>query len=180
MELEALCQKIDEFYQSMSAEFGAAQKASGLACPPECGQCCTVPTVEASELEMLPMALELWKQGRAESLLSELATRDLSTCVMFAGRCTMYAQRPSVCRMFGVAARLRKDNDRELSLCRELRTLYSQEVDKIDLSQIPDMSEWSFRSLQIHPDFLRERRPISMALSDALEKVLFYKSFARS
>ncbi len=180
MELEVLCQQIDEFYQSMSAEFGAAQKASGLNCPPDCGQCCTVPTVEASEMEMLPMALELWKQGRAETTLNEMANRDLSTCVMFAGRCTMYAQRPSVCRMFGVASRLRKDSERELSLCRELRTLHEQKIAIIVIDQLPDMSEWSFRSLQIHPDFLRERRPISMALSDALEKVLFYKSLTQS
>lgn len=180
MNLEVLCQQIDELYQNMSAEFGAAQKASGLNCPPDCGQCCTVPTVEASAMEMLPMALELWKQGRAETLLDEMSQRDLSTCVMFAGRCTMYAQRPSVCRMFAVASRLNKDAERELSLCRELRSLYAQKIDLIDKAQLPDMSEWSFRSLQIHPEFLRERRPISMALCVALEKVLFYKTLSQS
>jgi uncharacterized protein len=180
MNLEELCQKIDEYYRGLSAEFGAAQKATGLNCPPDCGKCCSVPTVEASEMEMLPMALELWKQGRAETILDEMAKRDVSTCVMFAGRCTMYQQRPSVCRMFGVGLRVRKDDELELSICRELRLIYSEKAEEIDKKLIPNMSEWSFQAMSIDPHFLRERRPISMALRDALEKVLFYKTLSQS
>lgn len=139
-------------------------------------------------MEMLPMALELYQQGLAEEMLAELSTHDLSTCVLLErftpdgarGRCRMYAQRPSVCRMFGLGAVLRKDDERELSLCREFRALFPAEVTKLDKTQIPLMSEWGLRGLQIHPDFLRERRPISMALSNALEKVLFYKSLTQS
>lgn len=188
MNLEVLCQNIEALYQDMSFVFGSAQKSAGLHCPTDCGKCCTTPTIEASVMEMLPMALALFQQGRAEAMLDELATRDLTTCALlerftpdgFRGRCRMYESRPSVCRMFGLGAALRKDDERELSLCRELRSLFPQEVARIEKNQVPLMSDWGLRGLQIHPDFLRERRPISMALSDALEKVLFYKSLAQS
>jgi Fe-S-cluster containining protein len=188
MKLEDLCQHISEHYRLMSEAFGSAQTSAGLRCPTDCGKCCTTPTIEASVMEMLPMALELFHQGEAEEMLTELGTRDLSTCVLLErftadgarGWCRMYAQRPSVCRMFGVGAVLRKDDERELSLCRELRTLFTSEVARIDKAQMPLMSEWGLRGLQIHPDFLRERRPISIALCMALEKVLFHKSLSRS
>jgi len=82
--------------------------------------------------------------------------------------------------MFGLAAVQKKDESRELSLCRELRTLFPREVAAIPVEETPLMSEWGLKALQLHPEFLREKQPISRALGHALEKLLLYKSFTQS
>jgi Fe-S-cluster containining protein len=103
------------------------QHASGLACPPGCGRCCLSPDVEASEVELRPLARELWERGEAERWLAVLAERaGDARCVLYEpdpadparGRCAHYALRPSVCRLFGFASRRDKRGRLELAACK--------------------------------------------------------------
>ena len=41
----------------LDAKTAAVAKASGFACPPSCGKCCTAPFIEASQSECEPLAL---------------------------------------------------------------------------------------------------------------------------
>ena len=47
-----------------------------LFCRSGCGQCCLHPGIEASVLEMLPLALHLYDTGLAESTLDALQQHD--------------------------------------------------------------------------------------------------------
>jgi Fe-S-cluster containining protein len=188
MDLESLAQVIQSQYELMAQRFAEAQKATGLSCPSGCGQCCSVPTIEASVLEMLPMAMELYRQGRALEMYEDLKREAPLTCVMYqatsadkkSGQCLMYQQRPSVCRMFGVASRSGKNpGERQLSICQTLKTLHPA-WPKIDPFDLPLMSEAYSQLAQLHPEFTQDRGPISLTLSKALEKVLLYQGLKNS
>lgn len=176
-----------DLYTQMSSAFADTQKRSGLHCPPGCGYCCKTPTVEATTLEMIPMALELYAQGRAEAVYELIESQKPASCVMYEdhggkkGKCTQYATRPSLCRLFGVAGYYTKSHSKELSICHELKDTYPDYA-QINIEELNPamMSDWSTRLLGIHPELLQDRKPISFALSEALEKVMLYGRLSES
>lgn len=180
MDLDTLGLELQDAYDRLGAQFSEGQRQSGLLCPSDCGQCCRVPTVEASPLELLPMALELVRLGQAQAMLERLIEERPVLCPVFEshspdgmkGRCSLYQQRPTVCRLFGVAARPGKHGGKELSICRELKTLYPTQWEKVDSAAIPLMTQASWQLSTLHPDLLSERRPISISLRKILEIVL--------
>ncbi len=185
---QAFLKDLSDLYQRMSEAFSAGQKTSGLACPSGCGQCCLTPTVEASVLEMLPMAIEFDRQGKAEEMLEKLQQETPSTCVVYQGdqlrgQCSMYEQRPSVCRMFAVAGAKKKDGSPTLSLCKILKAQYperSQELLSAPPQDIPQLGVWEMHLMTLHPELTRERHSISFALRKALEKVLLVRYYSNS
>ena len=62
---------LTQLYQDVNAQIASLQAATGLQCPPGCGQCCENPEVESSPLEMVPMALELIRRGDAAAWLEQ-------------------------------------------------------------------------------------------------------------
>lgn len=79
MDLDAICADILKHYHAVDSATSAFGKRAGLSCPPGCGQCCETPDIQATELEMLPMARSITQTGKTETL------GDLSrgTCVFF-------------------------------------------------------------------------------------------------
>ena len=76
-------------YQLLSQEFGSYQKTSGLNCVEGCGACCNNPQVEASVLEMLPLALHLFDTGQAEAYLQQMHDSGGFACHLFLFRCAL-------------------------------------------------------------------------------------------
>jgi len=102
--------------------------ATGIGCPPGCGQCCLSPNVETTVAELLPLAEHVVQTGRADEILDRIdtaAAAEDTRCVLFdadsdnptRGRCSMYAHRPSLCRLFGFAGRRDADDRPEFSPC---------------------------------------------------------------
>ncbi len=119
---------------------------TGLRCPLGCGICCDSTRVEASVLECLPLAWEIFRRRKEEriSLAVEDNQREAdSRCVLFCsdegaaglGRCSYYPFRPLVCRLFGYAARRDKTGRPELRLCKVMR---EQSSENSILSNLPD------------------------------------------
>lgn len=188
MSLADTVREISAFYQQLGDEFSQGQARSGLNCLSGCGECCTTPEIEASLWEMLPMAWALVEAGRGEEVAEELSARENSLCWAYQsesadhskGRCVQYADRPTICREFGVAGLRDKNNQIRLSVCKPIRSAFPQEVLRAEMSvnewSPPLMNEWSLRLTQLHPDILHARQPINHALLEALHKLLLYKT----
>jgi len=164
---------------------------SGLVCPPGCGACCRNPRVSTTTLEMLPVAVALLERGEAETVLDALeAPGDRlplterptviseQVCALFdaaSGRCTQYATRPLVCRLFGSGARKNAEGRREFLGCRILReqqaTIFSPAFDEA-LEHAPLAGEMLDALVGIDPRRAVEEQPINVALRNALERVL--------
>lgn len=194
---------MDDRVPRVVAEFRAVDRAievfvatSQLACPPGCGACCNSPEVEASTIELLPMAEALVAEGLADVALAALddaLSRGLrgaapgepapSRCVMFRpdlsdparGRCGAYTVRPLVCRLFGFGTRGTRTGRTELVACRVMRSfdpvrMQHVEGDSAALALAPVMADHA-QALGVEGEVSR-LRPINHALRDALERVV--------
>ena len=121
-------------FARIDAKIDRTVRATGIGCPPGCGKCCTSPTVDSSEAELLPLALELIRQGKAESVLERLAAAKQNgdpTCVLFQrtvpdgslGRCGMYEHRPGLCRLYGFSGARYETGEREWRPCSHMRAM---------------------------------------------------------
>jgi uncharacterized protein len=182
-----LSQEILKIYEESSKTFSDFQQLSKLTCLTGCGACCLSPTVEATPLEMLPLALHLWQIGKLDEYLDILKASEQKSCVLYQpsldnpekGRCQYYQYRPSVCRSFGAAAYRDKLGSKTLSLCKKIK------ADKQDnlphalslLENAPIIGTFASRIRFLDPQLSKEVLPINQALKVMLEKVSFYAQY---
>jgi len=58
--------------------------ATGLRCLPSCGQCCESAPLEATVIELLPAAEELFSRGEGQQWLERIASvRETERCIFF-------------------------------------------------------------------------------------------------
>ncbi len=185
-------EKIDsllKIFQEVDAQTSRFRQASGLRCEPGCGRCCENPDVETTVLEMLPIAFELWRKNEAAPLLEKLAHPDVpelpGPCVFYRrdpmipghGRCSVYALRPLICRLFGFSAVVNKRNQNIFLTCRTIKKLHPRAYDRAytavltDQMPIARMRDYSMKVFAIDPASGDKRMPINQALKMALEKV---------
>ncbi len=170
----------------MSEAFSSYQTKTGWNCIAGCGRCCLNPDVEATPLEMLPMAFKLHEEGVLEEWLTKLETSPKKHCLAhvpgkepWQGKCGQYETRPSLCRMFGVAGYYDKNHSLTLSVCRDIKDAYQiTEMPKnLSRDEVPMMSDWSLKMNALHPELLHHKMPINQALHAALMKVSLYAHY---
>ena len=109
--LEQLSQQVQAVMTEIGQDYSKYQQDRGLHCRSGCGECCQHPGIEATVLEMLPLAFRLIAEQRADQVLADLAERDDARCYFYQshsedrkqGQCSVYQQRPGICRFFGAA-----------------------------------------------------------------------------
>jgi uncharacterized protein len=160
-------------------------KQTGLKCKDGCGACCESPNVETTVTEALPLAVHLWSQDDAARVLEEIRSRDSKgPCVMFEasafnkgeGRCSVYAFRPGLCRLFGFAARKNKYGTQELMTCKVIKEEEPQDCAKAQEAlahglEGPLLTSHAFDVANIDPSHGRTFMPINQAIAQAIEKI---------
>ncbi|MGP1385637.1 MAG: YkgJ family cysteine cluster protein [Thainema sp.] len=176
---------LTQLYQDVNAQIASFQAATGLQCPPGCGQCCENPEVESSPLEMVPMALELIRRGDAAAWLEQADIAGVpSRCVFYQpdehvagnGRCQMYMWRPSICRLFGFAAVTDKLGTPKLAACFKHKQVYPDQVAMAQVAianglPVPQFADWQTQIANVDPHWGYQRMPINQALKIAIERV---------
>jgi len=190
-----LAAQVQSVFDEVDRKTSTFARDSGITCPPGCGACCHSPNVEASELEMLPMAEHLMETGEAEAvyqLLSEQPGEKI--CTFFKpvpgsttdGHCSRYPQRPLVCRLFGFAGRRNKEGRPQFTACK-VHQQHSPSVVQAATARVgegtlrpPLFSEAMDSLWSLHPTLGFDRYPINQALQRALERVLRRKQYEDS
>jgi uncharacterized protein len=166
-------------------ETTAFQTATGVQCPSGCGMCCENPEVESTPLEMLPIAVELARQGELSQWLERVeAVEAKGVCVFYQsdsltpdnGRCGIYAWRPSLCRLFGFAAISNKQGEPELATCKKHKEIMPVVVKQAQQAianglPVPQFANFTMRLGNLDSNLVRERLPINQALKVAIERV---------
>ncbi|MDP5458949.1 YkgJ family cysteine cluster protein [Alishewanella sp. SMS8] len=192
--LRELSRRVEAVYGEMADTFSSYQQDSGLSCRSSCGECCTQPTIEATVLEMLPLALHLFDQGKAEQTLTQLEELpEVTGCFFYQrlsfdgkqGQCTVYQQRPSICRVFGTAGYRDKMGKTSLSVCKTIKSdkaeKYQQHLIMLTEHPPPMMMSAKEQVNELDYELGNKHYPINQAMFLALEKVLFksyYSSFS--
>lgn len=187
MNIRDINQNLQKLYQEMEETFSGFQSSTGLSCLTGCGRCCLNPDIEATVLEMIPVALKIYDEGKILEWLERVQTDEQKICLFYIprdqvglGLCGSYGERPSVCRMFGVAGTFDKHRNKTLSICkyiREDKPSQTLEVIKNVPSETPMIPEWTQKLTAIAPDLTRERFPLNLALKKALEKIALLSQY---
>lgn len=187
MNIRELAQEVTKVFEEMSQTFSAYQNSTGLACLPGCGRCCQNPDVEATVLEMIPLAVKIYDEGKLDEWMDRLENNHQDICLLFQdqgngkGFCGSYAQRPSVCRMFAVAATHDKHQKLTLSICKFIReenqALASEVSNSVLDKNTPSLVSWSTRITNLGSQELNVRKPLNLALKSALEKISLYAQY---
>lgn len=179
---------VKRVYTRLDKEIEKMQKSSGLHCLSGCGECCKKPDIECTPLEFLPLALELYDEGKAEKAWEELQGKKKDLCYVFrphitnfGGLCNAYPNRGLICRLFGFTARTNKEGQRELVTCKLIKEQQAEAFNHVvaelkEGKKIPVMSQYYTRLTSIDPS-LSEFHPINTAIQKALEIVMHYYAY---
>lgn len=181
---------VKRVYERLDKDIAAFQSKTTLHCLSGCGECCKKPDIEAGIVEFLPLALDLYDRGLAESTLEELQQKPDSIChvfrphvTAFGGLCNAYPHRGLICRLFGFTARVNKEEQKELVTCKyikeEQNAAYKEAIAGISRGEkVPVMSEYYYRMQSIDPG-LQGFYPINVAMAKAIETVLQYYAYRK-
>lgn len=184
--LRELSRRVEAVYGEIATTFSAYQQQRGLNCRSGCGECCLQPTIEATVLEMLPLALHLFDQGKAEQTLTQLEElTEPQGCFFYQklsfdgkqGQCSVYQQRPAICRLFGAAGYRDKLGKTSLSVCKVIKAdhalAYQDTLIALESDPPPMMIMAKEQVNELDYELGKQHLPINAALQQALEKVLF-------
>ena len=146
--------------------------------------CCKTQSIEATLLETLPLAEAIFNNGEEDLILQtveEQLLKDDFSCILFRflgntlnGFCTYYPYRPLLCRLFGFAARRNRLDELDFCTCKHLRGISPDSVRRAEFSvsmglRIPIYQESFMRIAAMNPTIGFLRRPINLAIKEALE-----------
>jgi Fe-S-cluster containining protein len=171
-----------EEVETRTNDFG---RKNGITCPAGCGNCCITPNIEASPLEFLPAAYNLYINGKAEQALELVKNKPLkSICIFYNSepgvteRCTMYPNRGLVCRLFGYSTRINKMNEYSMITCPIIKQ--SEPYTRLGQPELRVAPLASGCYMQLRNIDIREgdrMMPVNEAIRNALEMVLLYFSY---
>ncbi len=180
-ELESQVLEVYRIFDEAVAKFAFR---TGLSCPEGCGRCCSSEKVEATVLECIPLAFELFRSLQAELILKRLLkNEEEKRCVLYrpdfteAGLwgCTQYRHRAVVCRLFGFAGNPDRQGIPRLAMCRVMKEKTGANEAVIPLDDpdypMPLFNDAGLRITSLHPGLGTMRLPINKALREALLKV---------
>ncbi|PIP88604.1 MAG: Fe-S oxidoreductase [Bdellovibrionales bacterium CG12_big_fil_rev_8_21_14_0_65_38_15] len=188
-EYRVLAAKIRQEYVEMAQVFSEYQQATGLHCPKSCARCCSNPDIEATPLEMLPMVMDLLDSNKLTSEFIE-AIDQSPLCFAYSmdqnnplmGQCLQYKNRPSICRMFGVAGYKLKDGSPSVSVCKTLKENYPEEYLKLknEANNAPLMVKWSTKIRVLDPDLGFKYYQINQAFKLMAQKVMLLNEYEQT
>jgi len=185
-ELKKSLSKLKTLYALLERQTEKFKKISGLECIQGCGICCEKDEIEASVLEFLPLAIELWKNGEALIYLEILLyLPEDSRCVFYRkneetniGGCGCYPYRGMICRLFGFSALPDKNGKLRLVTCNAIKSANPDKTAKAqDLIDngfpVPVMSSFANELVNINPALGFARYPLNQAIRLAIEYIGF-------
>jgi Fe-S-cluster containining protein len=176
LELE---KQVLELYRKADSAVSRYRSAAGLFCPTGCVECCRSKKVEATVLEMVPLAFHLFRTNQAELLIKRMEREEGVECILFradllgslGGGCSQYSHRALVCRLFGFAGNNDRNGVARLALCRVMRESLKRENDRFESPYLPIFQMYGLAITALHPSLGARRLPINQALLQALLKI---------
>ncbi|MDF0716833.1 YkgJ family cysteine cluster protein [Muricauda sp. 334s03] len=189
MTLDQKVRLVEALFDQLERETQQFQDKSGLGCVSGCGKCCSYPNIDASPLEFLPWAFQLFLSGKAEDALATLQENTPKTCflltpvsILSKGHCGSYKHRGLICRLFGYAASRDKHGNLRLATC---KTIKEEQADSYRIASeaiskgtyVPVFTDYYMQLNQIDYQMESKIMPINKALKMALEEVLQYYTY---
>jgi Fe-S-cluster containining protein len=182
---------VDSLYAVLDKEIALFQSKSSLHCKAGCGKCCTHAEVDASPLEFLPWAFNLFLKGTAATTLDDLKTKTTAICHIYeplsvvdsgSGKCSDYQYRGLICRLFGYGANRDKFGEMRLATCKIIKESQAENFEAAQKAMkeglyVPIFTDYYMKLSQIDFRLGNVIVPVNTALKLALEEVLQYYAY---
>ncbi len=180
---------VERLFGHLETEITEFKTQTGLGCLAGCGRCCTKPDIEATPLEFLPFAFDLFLKGKAQEFLQRIEADPSTVCLNYvpfslentgSGSCGEYAHRGLICRLFGFAASRDKYGKPHLATCTIIKQSdkYSEASAKVEAGmQVPHYSDFYAKLARIDQRLGSTLYPINEAIKQAIEEVLHHYSY---
>lgn len=176
---------ISEIFREVDRAADRFRALTRIRCPDCCGECCTRSKVEATTVEMMPLALDLWEKGEADFWLERISgALDNPSCVFYRpdpenplkGRCIIYEMRPLICRLFGFSMTRNKHGRAEYGGCRVVKQndpeMYRNAIELLSTVQSSSVcTDFGIRITGLDPGASGARMPINRAASTAIARL---------
>lgn len=189
--LEDLITKVELFYKELDHDLLTYQNEAKYQCLTGCSRCCHSPNIEATVLELLPLAFHLYKENLANHFYEQLDQHLSPLCVLFEpinaivrkGACAQYEFRPMVCRLFAFSFTRNKFGKPTLLTCKEIKTNYVDACnfvsERVNQGMEVPMATNYYTSLSaIDHHLTRTSYPINEAMRLAIELVMNHFHFS--
>lgn len=186
---------VENLFKELDKNIAKFQLKSQLHCISGCSTCCKNPKIDATALEMLPLAFHYYCQSGIETQLERIKSLNekSSMCAILAhlqisgnnnGGCKEYKYRGLVCRLFGYSAYLNKLSEKSIVTCKIIKEDQVDNFNKANLLintglKIPVWSDYYQKLKGIDSRLTDEMQPINYAIIEAMEYVLEYYSYRR-
>lgn len=187
MSLQEKVRAVEEVFASLDQDIRNLQSWSGLHCKIGCGKCCFKADIEATVLEFLPFAHDLYVDNLAFDWLVKLKDNGSPICLILnptqagVGLCSEYKNRGLICRLFGFSARTNKYGKKELVTCQVIKTEQQAEFEdaasKLENKEVPMMQQYYWKLQAIDHELAHQFYPINEAIKKAIETVLAYYAY---
>ena len=185
MTLEEKLIKVEAFYSQLDQDLLVYQNKSSLSCIAGCSNCCRSPNIEATILEMLPLAFQVYKENKAEAFYDSLQENTSSLCALYTpeksailkGGCSSYPHRALICRLFGFSYSRDKIGNPSLISCKDIKEThaeaYKKTIEEIkNGDEVPMAANYQSQLTAIDPNLSQQLYPINKAIIQALEIVM--------
>ncbi|MCX7857228.1 MAG: YkgJ family cysteine cluster protein [Deltaproteobacteria bacterium] len=180
--IEDLSMEILKIYDEIDRKVSEFKSYTKLACPKDCGECCSKGNAKMPPIEFIPLALELVKRGEFQKYAELLSREEKKLCVLYTplssdkkkGYCTFYGLRAATCRLYGYGFKKDKYGQWVPVMCEYLKKCFIN-LPKMKIEEIsfPDYDSIMIRLVSLYPSLAKERYAPTEALLMALEKVSF-------
>lgn len=191
MSIENKVRQVEQLFDKLDIELSLFQSKTSLHCIAGCGKCCTTPSIDASPLEFLPWAFDLFLNHKAEEMLEELNRKTATLCHLYIplnsvdrniGKCSNYKYRGLICRLFGYAASTDQYGKLRLATCKIIKENQQENYKNTSKAinedlYVPIFSDYYMNLAQIDFKLTKTLLPINEALKAAIEEVLHYYAY---
>ncbi len=182
---------VNSVFNSLQKETRKFAEKSGLQCPIGCSKCCLKDDIEATPLEFLPFAYNLYKQDKLFTYLERMENMPQDgRCILYSplqtllepGGCSQYEYRGMICRLFGFSATISKIGIKQIVTCSSMKNYDREHFDFISNQiqtklSIPIMREYYLKLYSIDNNLSMKHYPINTAIKKAVEYVANYYAY---
>jgi Fe-S-cluster containining protein len=172
-EYQALAIKIADLFNEMDQQNNQFANSSNLSCSTTCGGiCCKSNTVEVSPIDLIPLVIEIITNNEQDKILPKLYLNHNNHCVLWhEGKCSIYKNRPVLCRLFGVSAIFNKKDETTLSICSYIKKENETDIIK-NIEMAPNIVTYAAKVNNLLPEWDSTAKPINQSLIYAIERIL--------
>lgn len=180
MQIDKSVRAVERLFSQIDQASHKFLKQVEVSCTQGCHKCCHGKNVYAAPLEFLPYAYHLYQNGQLENKYWELKFREGSGCHLVegaehstSGKCSAYAFRGIVCRLFGNSSLVNKNGQKVYSACSVLKgQIEDQELFNARLQSFaPVYSDYYMRLRAIDNVQGGMLLPINLAIIKSMELV---------